>query len=77
MGRTLNGALLRAANEEFDAFIKLDRGLRYQQDLSSFALCIVVIRAVSNQYRDLLPLAPSLRSALERARPGEVVQVTG
>ena len=73
----LNGALLRAADAEFDAFITLDRGIEYQQDLVGLSLRVVVLRAASNKYEDLLPLVPSIQSALERLGPGTLARVAG
>lgn len=73
----LNGALLRAADAEFDAFVTLDRGITYQQDLTGLSLRLVIIRSVSNKYEDLLPLVPSIQAALGRARPGEILRVVG
>lgn len=73
----LNGALLRAADAEFDAFVTLDRGLAYQQDLTGLSLRLVVLRSVSNKYEDLLPLVPSIQTALARLEPGSLAHVTG
>ena len=73
----LNGALLRAADGEFDAFVTLDRGLEYQQDLRGLSLRVVVVRAVSNKYEDLLPLVPSIQAALARLGPGSLARVAG
>jgi hypothetical protein len=73
----LNGALLKAADAEFDAFITLDRGLEYQQDLEGRSLRVVVVRAVSNKYEDLLPLVPSIQAALVRLGPGSLARVSG
>ena len=73
----LNGALLRAADGEFDAFVTLDRGLEYQQDLRGLSLRVVVVRAVSNKYEDLLPLVPSIQTALARLGPGSLARVAG
>ena len=73
----LNGALLQAADPEFDAFVTLDRGLAYQQDLASFSLRVVVVRSVSNKYEDLLPLVPSIQAALARLAPGSLSHVAG
>lgn len=73
----LNGDLLRAADAEFDAFVTLDRGLAYQQDLTGRSLRLVVLRSVSNKYEDLLPLVPSIQAALERTGPGSLALVTG
>jgi hypothetical protein len=73
----LNGDLLSAADGEFDAFVTVDRGLEYQQGLAGLSIRIIVLRSLSNKYEALLPLVPSIRSALSRARPGEVVRVVG
>jgi hypothetical protein len=73
----LNGALLRAADGEFDASVTLDRGLEYQQDVRGLSLRVVVVRAVSNKYEDLLPLVPSIQKALARFGPGALARVAG
>ncbi len=73
----LNGALLRAADAEFDAFVTIDQGLEYQQNLSGLSLRVVILRTVSNQYEDLLPLVPSILSALDRLGPGMLARVAG
>jgi hypothetical protein len=73
----LNGALLRAADAEFDAFITLDRGLEYQGDLGGLSLRVVVLRAISNKCEDLLPLVPSIQAALDRLGPGSLAHVAG
>ncbi len=73
----LNGALLQAADGEFDAFVTLDRGLEYQQDLRGLSLRVVVVGAVSNKYEDLLPLVPSIQTALARLGPGALARVAG
>jgi hypothetical protein len=73
----LNGALLQAADAAFDALITLDRGLAFQQDLSGLTIRVVVVRAVSNKYEDLLPLVPSVQAALDRLGPGSLAYVAG
>ena len=73
----LNGELLRAADQEFEAFITLDQRIVYQQNLAGLSLRLVVLRATSNNYGELVPLMPSVHDALNHARPGELVFVTG
>ena len=72
-----NGSLLRAADSQFDAFVTLDRGLVFQQDLSGLSLRLVVVRAVANKYDDLLPLVPAIMSGLERVKSGQMTYVAG
>lgn len=49
-----NGELLEKAQKEFDVFVTLDQNLSYQQNFSKYAITIVVLKAVSNRYKDLL-----------------------
>ncbi|GMQ83225.1 MAG: hypothetical protein BMS9Abin05_2715 [Rhodothermia bacterium] len=72
-----NGALLDAAEGEFEVFITLDQNLEYQQDLEGRPLSIVIIRSSSSAYLDLLPIVPSLLSVLAALKPGMIEHVTG
>jgi predicted nuclease of predicted toxin-antitoxin system len=60
-----NGDLLTRAEKQFDAFITVDRNLSYQQNTSRYDLVMLVLRAKSNRLRELRPLLPALRAALE------------
>lgn len=53
----VNGALIKLAESEFDVFLTVDKGILYQQNLSSTALGFIVLRVKSNRLEDLLPLA--------------------
>ncbi len=70
-----NGALLRAAEGEFDAFVTADRSLPYQQNLSNFNIAVVILEAKSNSYQDLSPLMEGVNEALPGAGAGEPVRV--
>lgn len=72
-----NGALLRNANERFDAFITVDANLRYQQNLTGISLRIIVLRAVSNDMSDLLPLVPATLDALSTLPVGGIAEISG
>ena len=74
-GGIKNGALLARATTEFDAFITVDQGVRYQQNLSGLQIRVIIMAARSNDIEDLRPLVPQVLSALDEARPGEVVRV--
>lgn len=72
----LNGALLRRAEDAgFQVFVTADRSLEYQQTLSGRAFAVVVIFPYRLKMQHLLPLVPSLRSAVDNAVPGEVLHV--
>ena len=70
-----NGDLLTRAQYEFDALITTDRNLPFQQDLSSFSIVIIVLRARSNRVLDLRHLIPELLAALPVARRGAVTWI--
>jgi predicted nuclease of predicted toxin-antitoxin system len=53
-----NGTLLQLAEVEFDVFVTVDKGFRYEQSLHSTALGIIILRVKSNRLEDLLPLVP-------------------
>jgi predicted nuclease of predicted toxin-antitoxin system len=70
-----DGELLRAAQEEFDALVTMDRGIPHQQSLSALSLGVVIVRAVSNRRADVAPLIPRVNEALRRVQPGGLIYV--
>ena len=70
-----NGDLLSRAQHDFDAFVTIDRGLPFQQDLSRFSIAVLVVRVSSNRIADLRRLVPQLLGALPLAKRGEVTWV--
>ena len=70
-----NGALLARASEQFDALLSMDRNMPAQQDISRYALGLVLIRATSNRIETLRTLIPDIQRALAAVRPGTVERV--
>ena len=70
-GSLKNGDLLGVAQREFDVLVTMDKGIPHQQNLSRFDLSVIVLRARSNRYADLAPLAEKASAALSEARRGE------
>jgi predicted nuclease of predicted toxin-antitoxin system len=68
--------LRRAAAEDFDVVVTVDRSLPLQQRTRDLTLAIVVLRARSNRYADLVELIPALLESIETIRPGQVVTLT-
>jgi hypothetical protein len=66
-----NGALLAAAQGQFQAFVTTDQRLPSQQDLSKFSICVIVLVARRNKLEFLLPLIPQLQHALSELRMGQ------
>lgn len=69
--------LLRKLDFLCDAFITVDKGFRFQQNLRGCPFPIVLLRAQSNSLEFLVPLVPRVLSALKDARPGDLVVVGG
>jgi predicted nuclease of predicted toxin-antitoxin system len=74
-GGMKNGALLRAASGNFDVFITVDRNLPLQQNVCSFQLGIVMLKARGITYDDVSPLAPKVLETLKTIQPGQVVEI--
>ena len=70
-----NGDLLRAAEEPFDALVTVDKRLRFQRNVASRQLAVVVLDAARTTIDDLNPLVPATEAALRVARPGTVTVV--
>lgn len=70
-----NGELLRRASGEFDVLVTMDRNLRHQQPLANQRFGVVLVRAKSNRWKDLLVLVPAILGALDGIQPGELRRV--
>ena len=72
---TKNGALLRLAASEFDAFVTMDRGIEHEQNWAMLDLAIVLVAAKTNRYVDVAPLIATIESALDVCKPGQLLRV--
>jgi uncharacterized protein DUF5615 len=70
-----NGELLTLAAESFDAFVTVDRNLAFQQNVTSAAIAVIVLRAPTNRLADLKTLVPFLLSHLPNCRTGIVTYI--
>lgn len=71
-----NGELLKLMMQEsFTILLTADQNLRYQQNLQQAGVAVIVMVAPSNRLADLLPLIPSVCSALIRIASGEAIEV--
>ena len=70
-----NGELLHLAERKFDVLLTVDKGIRYQQNLSGRSIAVLLIRAKSNDIDDILPHVPACLKALESMKHGDVVTV--
>ena len=67
-----NGELLRRAAGRFDAFLTMDQGLPYQQNLTTVSLAVLIVRAPSNRISDLRPLLTDILATLTEMSAGEI-----
>jgi predicted nuclease of predicted toxin-antitoxin system len=70
-----DGALLTAAQEEFDVLVTIDRNLEFQQNLAKFRIEVVVVRVPKNQLRYYQMVQKELLLAVRQVRSGEVLHV--
>ena len=70
-----NGDLLAFAVGKYDVFVTVDRNLTFQQNLEKLEIAIVVLVARGNRLKDLMPLVPALRRALESIECGQIVRL--
>jgi Domain of unknown function (DUF5615) len=72
---TKNGALLQRAAPEFDVLLTVDQGIPYQQNLENLPLALIIIKAPSNDIKDLRPKMPKVLQVLATIQPGQVIQI--
>ncbi len=70
-----NGKLLELMETVFDVFVTIDGNLRYQQNLEGRTISLIVLSSTDNTIDTLLPLMPSVLSALIAVQPGEVRRI--
>jgi hypothetical protein len=72
--RLNNGALLRAAETQFDVFITTDRNLRYQQNVAGFRLAILVLPTTN--WPKIRANQALVVDAVEKLRPGDIIELS-
>jgi hypothetical protein len=68
-------ALLAYAEETFDVFVTVDRGLPRQNDLPRYRLGFVIAGVPNNRLEAFEPLFERLKIAAESVKPGEMIFV--
>jgi len=74
-GSFQNGQLLRRAEPTFEVLVTADRRMKYQQNLASFSMGVVVIKTPRLQLRLLLTIIEELREAIRTVNPGELIVI--
>jgi hypothetical protein len=68
-----NGALLREADKQFEIIITTDRSIRYQQNLTSFRLAVLVLPTTN--WPELRRHQAEIAAAVNALKPGQVVEL--
>jgi hypothetical protein len=71
----MNGELLAVAEKEFDVFITSDKNLSFQQSVSTSSVQVILLKARTNTYEDLLPLVGKLSSVIPGHEPGKFLEI--
>ena len=58
-----------------DVFVTIDGNIEYQQQFVNRVFGTVVIRAASNRFQDLTPLATALTEAVSGVSAGQLVRI--
>ena len=58
-----------------DVFVTIDGNIEYQQQFVNHVFGTVVIRAASNRFQDLTPLATALTEAVSGVSAGQLVRI--
>jgi hypothetical protein len=70
-----NGELLQRMRGEYDAFVTMDRGIEFQQNISALPFGVILVRAASNRLMHLRPLIPSILDAIAATAPGRLQRI--
>lgn len=70
-----NGELLEQAAETFDVLVTMDKGFEYQQNISEYAIGVIIISAKSNKLQEIQPAMLEVNQILSDVQPGQVILV--
>ena len=71
-----NGELLAKVAEQFDVFITVDNGIKYQQNNAKYEIAVVILRSRGSTFDALRPIVPALQEVLETITKGEVITIS-
>jgi hypothetical protein len=73
-----NGELLASAEiAGFEIFLRLDRGIGFEQNLANRKLAIIIVRSRSSRLVDLLSYVPEGQSSLRTIQCGQLIRLGG
>ncbi len=72
-----NGRLLAEAAATFEAFLTVDKNIKFEHNLESLPVAVVVLVALKNTPEVLIPYAPFVESILPSLRKGQMIEIAG
>jgi hypothetical protein len=57
---------------EYDVLVTMYRGIEFQQNLTTVAVGVLLVRAPSNRMMHLQPLVPAILDSLPALKPGQL-----
>jgi hypothetical protein len=60
---------------EYDALVTMDRGIEFQQNLTTVCFGVLLVRAASNRMVHLQPLVPAILDALPELKLGQLHRI--
>jgi hypothetical protein len=71
-----NGKLLQtAASARFDVFLTIDKNLKFQQNLATLPIAVVVLLAPNNRFATLTSFVPAILDALNGLESRKLVEI--
>jgi hypothetical protein len=67
-----NGDLLDVAQHEFDVMLTFDKALYGQQNVPSYDIAVIVLRAHTNSLKSTLPFLTNILQMVQVLQPGQV-----
>ena len=70
-----NGDLLKLANGQFDILLTVDKGIKYQNNLTDLTIAVVQMFVKSNRLVDIVPILFLVKRDMYDIDKGQIVQV--
>ncbi len=71
----LNGELLTVAQDKFEVMLTSDTNLQHQQNLTKYAIAIIVLRAFNNRLSTHISMMEEVKERLLQIQAHQVIEV--
>lgn len=70
-----NGLLLAEAGRHFEVFLTVDKRMKFQQELNSLPIKVIVLDSILTTPEALKPFAPHIEAVLPTLQVGSMVEI--